>query len=147
VLRGPEGGARELARPPGSVLRRPLTHQRGGVLSAHRIPVRAEAAATFNSRFGADLSDNDAIRTVQHLIDKTAEIGEAHGLQAQAIGNTLEDFERGKEGVLLSATLQVKDINDLILQKFLDDESVRKQMTHLVMQSLHDRYNGDAAAA
>lgn len=105
-----------------------------------------ELVEMFNSRFSADLTDGDAIRTVQHLIDKTAEIGEAHGLQAQAIGNSLEDFERGKEGVLLNATLQVKEVNDLILQKFLSDPQVRKDMTHLVMRSIHERYNRDAAA-
>jgi hypothetical protein len=36
---------------------------------------------------------------------------------------------------------QVQDINDLILQKLLDDENVRKQMPHLVMRSIYDQYN------
>jgi type I restriction enzyme R subunit len=106
-----------------------------------------ELVEMFNERFGAQLSDTDAVRPVQHLIDKAAEIGEDEGLRAQAIGNSFEDFERGKEDVILSATLQVQDINDLILKKLLDDESVRSQMTHLVMRSLYDRYTGGEQAA
>jgi type I restriction enzyme R subunit len=102
-----------------------------------------ELVDMFNERFGADLSDTDAIRPVQHLIDKAAEIGENAGLRAQAAGNPFEDFERGKEDLLINASLQVQDINDLILQKLLDDEGVRKQMTHLVMRSLYDRYTSE----
>jgi type I restriction enzyme R subunit len=104
-----------------------------------------ELVEMFNERFGAGLSDADAIRPVQDLIDKVAEIGEAQGLRAQAIGNTFEDFELGKEDVVINATLQVKDINDLILQKLLDDDEVRAQMTHLVMKSLYDRYTAEAS--
>jgi type I restriction enzyme R subunit len=85
-----------------------------------------ELVEMFNGRFGADLSDADAIRPVQHLIDKAAEIGEDEGLRAQAIGNTFEDFERGKEDVLINATLQVQDINDLILQKLTTTASASR---------------------
>jgi type I restriction enzyme R subunit len=106
-----------------------------------------ELVEMFNERFGAELSDADAIRPVQHLIDKAAEIGEDEGLRAQAIGNNFEDFERGKEDVILNATLQVQDVNDLILKKLLDDETVRQQMTHLVMRSLYDSYTGGENAA
>jgi type I restriction enzyme R subunit len=106
-----------------------------------------ELVEMFNERFGAELSDQDAVRPVQHLIDKAAEIGEEEGLRAQAIGNSFEDFERGKEDVVLNATLQVTDINDLVLKKLLDDEQVRSQMTHLVMRSLYDSYTGGEQAA
>ncbi len=105
-----------------------------------------ELVEMFNERFGAELSDADAVRPVQHLIDKAAEIGEGEGLRAQALGNRFADFERGKEGVLIDATLQVKDVNDAILQRLLDDETVRAQMTHLVMRSLYDRYTGAEGA-
>ena len=105
-----------------------------------------ELVEMFNERFGVDLSDADALRPVQDLIDKAAELGEAEGLRAQAIGNSFDDFERGKEDILISASLQIKDVNDLVLQKLLDDERVRSQVTHLVMQSLYDRYNRDAVA-
>ncbi len=105
-----------------------------------------ELVEMFNERFGAELSDADAVRPVAHLIDKAAEIGEGEGLRAQAVGNSFADFERGKEDVLINATLQVKDVNDAILQKLLDDEVVRGQMTHLVMRSLYDRYTGGEQA-
>ncbi|MDQ3608334.1 MAG: hypothetical protein M3459_05465, partial [Actinomycetota bacterium] len=105
-----------------------------------------ELVEMFNERFGAELSDADAVRPVAHLIDKAAEIGEGEGLRAQAVGNSFADFERGKEDVLINATLQVKDVNDAILQKLLDDETVRAQMTHLVMRSLYDRYTGAEGA-
>jgi type I restriction enzyme R subunit len=105
-----------------------------------------ELVQMFNERFGQALSDADAVRPVQDLIDKAAEIGETEGLRAQAVGNSFEDFARGKEDVLIDATLQVKDVNDLILQKLLDDEHIRTQMTELVMRSLYDRYTGEARA-
>ena len=103
-----------------------------------------ELVEMFNDRFGVDLSDADAVRPVQDLIDKAAELGEVEGLRAQALGNSFEDFERGKEDILINASLQIQDVNDLVLQKLLDDERARSQMTHLVMQSLYERYNRDA---
>jgi len=129
----------------------PLTSIRGdgtGRGSGGDVPMGllGELVEMFNERFGAELTDADAIRPVQDLIDKAAEIGEAEGLRAQALGNIFEDFERGKEDVVINATLQVKDVNDLILQKLLDDDDVRSQMTHLVMRSLYDRYTSDAAS-
>jgi len=105
-----------------------------------------ELVEMFNSRFGAELSDQDAVRPVQHLIEKAEEMGEEEGLRAQAIGNSFEDFARGKDDLVINATLEVNDINDLILKKLLDDDSVREQMTHLVMRSLYNRYTGEQAA-
>jgi hypothetical protein len=89
-----------------------------------------ELVEMFNDRIGAELSDSDAIRPVQHLIDKAAEIGEDEGLHAQAIGNSFEDFQRGKEDVILNATLQVKDVNDLILKKLRAGERSRDGRAH-----------------
>lgn len=137
-------GASANLRLAGSGSADPVVSIRGdatGHAGAGEVPMGllGELVEMFNERFGAHLSDIDAVRPVRHLIDKAAEIGEDEGLRAQAIGNSFEDFERGKEDVILNATLQVQDIKDLILKKLLDDESVRSQMTHLVMRSLYDR--------
>jgi hypothetical protein len=43
--------------------------------------------------------------------------------------------------------LQVKDVNDLILQKLLDDEELRGRATHLVMRSLYERYQARSPEA
>lgn len=66
--------------------------------------------------------------------------------RGQALANDFDDFQRGKEAAVISAALEVKDVNDLILQKLLDDQDLRERATFLVMYSLYDRYNGDAAA-
>ncbi|MFN8133127.1 MAG: type I restriction endonuclease [Solirubrobacteraceae bacterium] len=97
-----------------------------------------ELVELFNERFGADLTDADAIRPIQHIVDKVAE---AAGLRDQALANDFDDFERGKDALVIGATLEVKDVNDLILQKLLDDEDLRARATHLVMRSLYDRFN------
>jgi hypothetical protein len=47
-------------------------------------------------------------------------------LRDQALANDFDDFERGKQNAVLNATLQVKDINDLILQKMLDEQDHRR---------------------
>lgn len=43
--------------------------------------------------------------------------------------------------MFINATLQVKDVSDLILQEVLDDDDVREQMTRMVMRSLCEQYN------
>jgi type I restriction enzyme R subunit len=141
-----EGETRDLGLGDGEV--GPLTSISGdgtGRGSGGEVPMGllGELVHMFNERFGEELSDADAVRPVQDLIDKAAEIGETEGLRAQAVGNSFEDFARGKEDVLIDATLRVKDVNDLILQKLLDDEHVRTQMTQIVMRSLYDRYTGE----
>ncbi|MEA2442538.1 MAG: type restriction enzyme subunit [Thermoleophilaceae bacterium] len=116
----------------------------GSPRGAAEIPMGllGELVELFNERFGADLTDADAVRPIQHIIDKLSEEG---GLREQALANEFEDFERGKEALVIGATLQVKDVNDLILQKLLDDEELRGRATHLVMRSLYERYQGEAA--
>ncbi len=72
------------------------------------------------------------------MLDKVAE---AEGLRDQALVNDFYDSARGKDALVIGATLEVKDVNDLILQKLLDDEDLRARATHLVMRSLYDRFN------
>jgi type I restriction enzyme R subunit len=99
-----------------------------------------ELVALFNERFGGDLTDTDAIRPIQQIIDKVAEDG---ALRQQAMANEFEDFERGKEAVVIGATLQVRDVNSLILQRLLDDEDLRGRATHLVMRTLYEQYRAE----
>jgi type I restriction enzyme, R subunit len=116
----------------------------GSPRGAGEIPMGllGELVDLFNERFGAQLTDGDAVRPIQHIIDKVAE---DEGLRHQALANEFEDFERGKDAVVIGATLKVKDVNDLILQKLLDDEELRERATHLVMRSLYERYHAEAA--
>lgn len=130
----------------------PLTSIRGdgtgrGAGGAVPLGLLGELVEAFNERFGSDLSGDDAIRRVQDVIDKAAEIGDAAGLPAQAAGNRFEDFVRGKEDVLIDATLRVQEINDQFLQGLLDDDRLRNRMTTLVMRSLYDQYTQPGAAS
>jgi type I restriction enzyme R subunit len=104
----------------------------------------SELVALFNDRFSAELSDADAVRPIQQVIDK---VGEDEGLRDQALANDFDDFNRGKESVVIGATLDVKDVNDLVLQKLLDDEDVRARATHLIMRSLYERFQEESEQA
>lgn len=106
-------------------------------------PSRASGAAPWP----AVTSGDDAISRAQDVIDKVAEIGEAAGLSAQAAGNWFDDFVRGKEDVLIDATLRVQEINDQFLRGLLDDDRLRSRMTTLVMRSLYDEYTQPGAAS
>lgn len=101
-----------------------------------------ELVALFNDRFGADLSETDAVKPIQQVLDKVAE---NEALRDQALNNDFDDFERGKEALIIGATLNVQDVNDMVLRKLLDDEDVRSRMTHLIMRGLYDRFNAEAA--
>lgn len=103
-----------------------------------------ELVELFNERFGSELTDADAVRPIEHIIDKVAEQND--GLRDQAVANDFDDFQRGKEALVIGATLEVKDVNDLVLQKLLDDEHLRERATYLVMRTLYERYRGEPAA-
>ena len=74
-------------------------------------------------------------------------VTEDEALRDQALANDFDDFKRGKESTVIGATLDVKDVNDLVLQKLLDDEDVRARATHLIMRSLYERFQDESAQA
>jgi type I restriction enzyme R subunit len=96
----------------------------------------------FNDRFGAELTDADAIRPLLHVADKVVE--QNPHLRDEAQSNDLEDFEAGKEGAIVNALLAVQGINDTVIKKSLDDDEVLHRLSSLVMRSLYERFNADA---
>lgn len=146
-----EAGTSDLGLGGGGGDDRPLTAVNGdgtGRGAGGQVPMGllGELVEAFNVRFGGDLSGDDAIRRVRDVIDKAAEVGDTVGLRAQAVNNSFEDFARGKEEVLIDATLRVQEINDQFLQGLLGDDRLRGQMTTLVMKSLYDQYTGATLA-
>lgn len=99
-----------------------------------------ELVALFNQRFGGVLTEADALPALSQLIDTAARIGDDKGLADQARANEFEDFERDKRRLVVGATLRVRDLNERVLGKLLDDEVALEQTTRLVMRSLYDRY-------
>ena len=53
-----------------------------------------ELVELFNERFGAELSDADAVPPLQQIVEKVAEDPD---LRDQALANDFDEFERGKE--------------------------------------------------
>ncbi len=82
----------------------------------------------------------------EHIVDK---MGEQEDLREQAVANDFDDFLRGKENIIIGATMETQDettATNYFLQKLLDDPLAREHATRLVMRSLYDRYVGEAAA-
>lgn len=60
-----------------------------------------------NEQFGADLSEETLVKPLKHIVQRVA----AHeGMAEQARANELDDFKRGKESILIDATLDVQHI-------------------------------------
>jgi hypothetical protein len=78
--------------------------------------VLGELLEAFNERFGADLSEEDLVKPLKHIVQRVV----AHGwLAEQARANELDDFRRGKESILIDATLDVQDLSGELLQALL----------------------------
>lgn len=61
------------------------------------------------------------------------------GLTEQVRRNPYEDFRRGKDGAVLDAALDVRGINELFIQKFLDDEDLRERVSEGVLRAVYER--------
>jgi len=99
-----------------------------------------ELVELFNERYGEQLSDADLIRPMQQIVER---VSAEDGLREQAVGNDFDDFIRGKEGMVVDATLDVKGVNDELIKRILDDAEFRQRATGLVMRSLYDRFRAD----
>jgi len=101
-----------------------------------------ELVEIFNSRFGADLNDNDMVGPVTQITEKIAE--NDPGLSAQAVANTFDDFRRGKQQAVIDATLDVKGVNDKVLPALLDDEELLSRVTEAAMRAVYEQFRRDA---
>jgi len=95
-----------------------------------------EVVDVFNARYGADLSEQDLVRPAQHMVDRVAA---EPGLTEQVRRNPYADFRRGKDGAVLDAALDVRGINELFIQKFLDDEDLRERVSEGVLRAVYER--------
>ena len=117
----------------------------GSTLKEGDVPMGllGELVELFNERFGANLTDADAIRPLLHVAEKVVEQNPL--LRDQALSNDAEDFEAGKQGAVVNALLAVQGINETVIRRSLDDDDVLDRVSGLIMRSLHDRFREDAA--
>lgn len=109
-----------------------------GPTGSGQIPlgVLGELVESFNSRYGADLSEADVVKPLEHIVQRVVA---SEGMAEQANANELADFKRGKEGVLIDATLDVQDISGKLLQALLNDEALRERAFDGILQAAYEQ--------
>jgi type I restriction enzyme R subunit len=106
----------------------------------------SELVEAFNSRFGTDLSEADALVPLLKVSDVMVE---DETLAAQANANDFEDFRRGKDQQVVAAALDAqdqlaedRDRQDDLLRHLLDDEDFRAIVSDVVLRSAYERLRG-----
>jgi type I restriction enzyme, R subunit len=126
----------------------PLTAIRGdgtGAGATGQIPmgVLGELVESFNARYGGDLSEADVIKPLEHIVQRVVD---HEGMAEQAKANDLDDFKRGKEGLLIDATLDVQDISGKLLQTLLNDEALRERAFDGILEAAYEQLRSEPAA-
>jgi hypothetical protein len=98
--------------------------------------VLGDLVESFNARYGADLSEADLIKPLEHIVHR---VTQEEGLAEQAKANEFEDFKRDKEGLLIDATLDVQDIQDKLLQALLNDEDMRSRAFEGILHAAYEQ--------
>ncbi len=104
-----------------------------------------ELVELFNERFGADLTDADALRPLLHVGEVIA-AANPH-FRDQARSNDEDDFVAGKEDVVTDAMFKVQDVNDTVLKQALNDDEVLSRISGFLMKALYQSYNADTQAS
>ena len=97
-----------------------------------------ELVELFNERFGAGLTEPDAVRSIQPIVDKMVE---QQDLREQAVANHFDDFLRGKENIIIGTTMDTQDetsATNFFLHKLLNDPLAGEHATRLVMRRPHE---------
>jgi type I restriction enzyme R subunit len=118
----------------------------GSAIAPKDVPMGllGELVELFNERFGADLTDADALRPLLQVGDVIAE--ENPHLRDQALSNSEEDFVAGKEDVVTDAMFKVSDVNDAVLKQSLNDDELLGRISAFLMKALYQSYNADIAS-
>lgn len=103
----------------------------------------SELVEAFNSRFGTELSEADALVPLLKVSDVMVE---DETLAAQAAANEFEDFQRGKDRQVIAAALDAQDQlaetrekQDDLLRHLLDDDDFRTVVSDVVLRSVYER--------
>lgn len=103
-----------------------------------------ELVELFNERFGADLTDADALRPLLQVGDVIAE--ENPHFRDQALSNSEEDFVAAKEDIVTDAMFKISDVNDAVLKESLNDDELLGRISEFLMKALDQSYNADVAS-
>jgi type I restriction enzyme R subunit len=119
----------------------------GSAIAPKDVPMGllGELVELFNERFGADLTDADALRPLLQVGDVIA--AENPHFRDQALSNDEDDFVAGKEDVVTDAMFKVQDVNDTVLKQSLNDDELLGRISSFLMKALYQSYNADADAA
>lgn len=105
----------------------------------------SELVEAFNSRFGTELSEADALVPLLKVSDVMVE---DESLAVQAAANEFEDFQRGKDRQVIAAALNAQDQlaetrekQDDLLRHLLDDD-FRTVVSDVVLRSVYERLRG-----
>lgn len=117
----------------------------GSAIAPKDVPMGllGELVELFNERFGADLTDADALRPLLQVGDVIA--AENPHFRDQALSNDEDDFIAGKEDVVTDAMFKVQDVNDAVLKQSLNDDEVLTRISAFLMKALYQSYNADSA--
>jgi type I restriction enzyme R subunit len=119
----------------------------GSAIAPKDVPMGllGELVELFNERFGADLTDADALRPLLQVGDVIAT--ENPHFRDQALSNSEEDFVVGKEDVVTDAMFKVSEVNDSVIKQSLNDDELLSRISEFLMRALHQSYNADAEAS
>lgn len=125
----------------------PLTAIRGdgegGGRGQGQLPmgILAEVVESFNERYDADLTEADVLKPLEHILDRVVA---TEGLREEAQHNERDDFKRGKDNLLIDATLDVQDISGKLLQALLSDESLRERAFDGILDAAYEQLRSPA---
>ena len=119
----------------------------GSGTSQGEIPMAklGELVELFNSRYGAELGDTDALRVVADVRDAVAE-GHPE-LEDQVRANAREDFVTERDDLLIDAAMSVgtgRERQAQLLKALLDDDDFRARAGELIFGSIYDAYSAGA---
>jgi type I restriction enzyme R subunit len=115
----------------------------GGGRGQGQLPmgVLAEVVESFNERYGADLTEADVVKPLEHILDRVIA---TEGLRDEAQHNERDDFKRGKDNLLIDATLDVQDISGKLLQALLSDEELRQRAFDGILDAAYEQLRSPA---
>jgi type I restriction enzyme R subunit len=100
-----------------------------------------ELVELFNTRYGAELGPEDALRVVTEVRDRV--VAGHPELEDQAKANTREDFVSERDDLLIDAALAVgidRERQGRLLKALLDDDDFRTRAGALIFGSIYDAF-------
>jgi type I restriction enzyme, R subunit len=101
-----------------------------------------ELVELFNSRYGSELGEMDALQVVSDVRDSVAESNPE--LEDQARANSRDDFVAERDDMLIDAAMSVgtnRERQARLLKALLDDDDFRTRAGELIFGSIYDAYS------